>query len=148
MQYDNKLPEITLKYKKGTVEKITITSSEDSYKAFLKLFDSDTLEINEQFIVMFLNRANKTIGWYKHSSGGSVATVVDVKLLIATALGCGCQAMIVAHNHPSGNAKPSGPDMQVSKKIKAACEIFDISFLDNLIITETEYFSFADEGII
>jgi len=146
--YKSNLPEITLKYKKGEVKKSKITSAYDTFKILSQVFDEDTLEINESVIVLFLNRANNTIGWTKHSSGGSVSTVIDVKLLMVAALQCGAQSIIVAHNHPSGNVQPSQSDILMCNKINAACKTLDITLLDNLVISTDNYYSFADENKI
>jgi len=147
--YKTKLPEITLKYKKGDYYNVKICSSNDTYDVFQKVFDSDTMEINESFCVLFLNRANNTIGWTKHSSGGAVSCVVDVKLIMVAALQCGAQNIIIAHNHPSGNTQPSQSDIGITKKVKTACETLDINLLDHIIITDADgFYSFADEGML
>lgn len=148
MEYKSKIPEITLKYKTGSIVKTKITQSNDAANAFRQMFDSDTLEIQESFIVLFLNKANNTIGWFKLSQGGIAGTVADPKLIFATALKCGASAIIVAHNHPSGNINPSDNDIQLTKKIKSAGGFLDITLLDSMILTTDDYFSFADEGLI
>ena len=101
MNYNNQLPEITIKYKQGNTEKATIGSSRDAYNIFKKVYDADTIEYNESSIVLFLNRANKTIGWFKLSQGGLNGTVVDTRMIMVTALKCGARAFILSHNHPS-----------------------------------------------
>jgi DNA repair protein RadC len=69
-------------------------------------------------------------------------------VLLATALNCGASAIIIAHNHPSGNKKPSNADIKMTTQINKACEIMDIQLLDHLIMTYDSYFSFADEGLL
>ena len=101
------MPEITLKYKKGNTEKVKIGSSKDCFDVFMKFYDQDTIEINESVIVLYLNSANNTIGWHKHSSGGATQTVIDIKLIMITALQCGAKSIILSHNHPSGATRPS-----------------------------------------
>lgn len=145
-KYSNTLPEITLKYKAGTVEKQVITCSNDTVSILRKCFDADTLEVNESMLVLFLNKANKTIGWIKHSSGGACSTVVDIKLILVTALQCGAQSLIISHNHPSGNCKPSESDRGITKKLHNACKVLELTLLDHIIITESGSYSFADEG--
>jgi len=146
--YKTPLPEITLKYKSGDQKKVKISKSQDAYSVFKELFDQDTLELTESFIVLFLNRANNTIGWIKVSQGGISGTIVDIKLIFATALKCAASAMILAHNHPSGNKKASEQDIRMTNRLKESGKIFDIQILDHLIITEKEYLSMSDEGLI
>lgn len=140
------IPEITLKYKSGNIEKTKIVSSQDSYKVLKKMFDSDTLEIFEQMIIVFLNNANKTIGWTKHSSGGTAMVVCDPKLILTTALQCGATKLIIAHNHPSGELNPSKADLIMSNRVKEGCNFIGMELLDSLIITAENYYSMADEG--
>lgn len=146
--YKESLPEITLKYKSGEQKKIKITTSKDSFDIMRLFFDQDTLELTESVIALFLNRSNNTIGWLKVSQGGISGTVIDVRLILATALKCAASSIILAHNHPSGNRQPSDNDIKITNKLKEAGNIMDIRLLDHLIITETEYYSMADEGLI
>jgi len=147
-QYKELLPEITLKYKTGEQKKAKIANSQDCYDVLKEFFDQDTIELNESFIVLFLNRNNKTIGWLKVSQGGINGTVVDVRLILATALKCIASSVILAHNHPSGNTKPSQDDINLTNKVIKAGEIMDIRVLDHLIITDKEFYSMADENLI
>lgn len=104
--------------------------------------------MQEQFVVLYLNRANKVIGGYKVSLGGISSTTVDVRIVLSVALKILATGIILAHNHPSGNTKPSISDQELTKRIKEACDFMDISLLDHLIITNEAYLSFADEGIL
>lgn len=101
---------------------------------------------HEEFWVLFLNNSNKVIAKHQVSKGGLTATVVDVRLLYKRALELASVAMIICHNHPSGKLTPSEADKQLTQKIKNAGLTLDIKLLDHLIITEKDYFSFADEG--
>lgn len=146
-----KLPqiELTLKYK-GTKksELKQITSSKDCFDIFKLLFDADTFDWTEEMILLCLNQANKVIGYYKVSSGGMTGTVCDPRVVFTIALNCGATGLILAHNHPSGNLKASSADKEVTEKIKQGGKLLDIRLLDHIIITEDNYFSFADEGLI
>ena len=147
--YKSKLPEITLKYKTGEIYKTKITSSLDLFNVMYKMFNADTLEYNEEVIVVFLNGAHNTIGWMKHSSGGTAQTIIDVKMLLATALQCGASSIAIAHNHPSGQNHPSREDEKVTQHIKTGCDAIGIRFLDHIIVSgENRYYSFSDEGKI
>jgi len=82
------------------------------------------------------------------SKGGLTATIVDVRLLFKSALELAAIGVIVCHNHPSGKLQPSNADKQITQKIKNAGETLDIKLLDHLIVTEKDYFSFADESLL
>lgn len=146
--YNGDTPEITLKYKSSGLKKTKITNSQDSYNLFKQMYDGDTLEYCESSIVIYLNRANNSIGWQKISQGGITGTVVDLRMILGTALKCGATGIILSHNHPSGNLLPSGADDKLTKQIKSACEIMEFSLLDHLIITSEGYYSYADQGKI
>ena len=102
----------------------------------------------EEFWLIILNRANKIIDMKRISSGGVSGTVTDIKIILKTALEKTASGIIVCHNHPSGNIKPSNADSNLTKKLKSACELVDISFLDHVIVSYSKFFSFADEGFI
>ena len=128
------------------IETIKIDSSKASYD-FVKEFYNEDIEIYESAFILMLNRANKTIGWVKISSGGIAGTVMDVKLLARYAISNLVSGVILVHNHPSGNLRPSESDLTITNKIKKALQLIDTQLMDHLIITpEGEYYSFADEG--
>lgn len=102
---------------------------------------------HEEFWVLFLNNSNLVISKSQLSKGGITGTIVDVRLVFKMALETGATALILCHNHPSGDLKPSAADKQITKKLKQAGESLDVKVLDHLIITETKYYSFVDEGI-
>ncbi len=101
----------------------------------------------EQFKVLFLNQANKVLGIYEVSTGGITGTVADPRVIFAAALKANCCAIIISHNHPSGNLKPSRQDEELTQKIKQGGQLLDIKLLDHIILTAEEYFSFGDEGL-
>ncbi|MEM6516848.1 MAG: DNA repair protein RadC [Bacteroidota bacterium] len=103
---------------------------------------------HEEFWIIYLNNSNKIIKKNQLSKGGITGTLVDVRLVLKTALEVGAVGLILAHNHPSGTLKPSKADRDITLKLKRASENLDIKVLDHLIITEKEYFSFADEGLL
>jgi DNA repair protein RadC len=125
----------------------SVSTSLECYREFSFMWNED-IDIRERIKVMYLNNANKIIGFYELGSGGYTATVADMKLLFVVAFLCGASNFIVAHNHPSGNLKPSTSDIELTKKIKKAGRVLDINLLDHLILTKDSYYSFADEGLI
>jgi DNA repair protein RadC len=122
-----------------------IGSSNDVYQ-FLKERILKGIEIQEHFIALYLNNANKIIGYYHHSTGTINATMVDIEIVAAVALKTLAKSVIISHNHPSGNVKPSDADRSLTRKLKEALQLFDIRLLDHLIVTNQGYFSFAETG--
>ncbi|OQA99288.1 MAG: hypothetical protein BWY22_00406 [Bacteroidetes bacterium ADurb.Bin217] len=101
---------------------------------------------HEEFRVLYLNRNNSIIAQKIISVGGVAGTVIDVKIIGKAALEFLASGIIVAHNHPSGNTKPSGADKDITKKIQQAAPFFDCTMLDHIIVTRNGYYSFADNG--
>ena len=126
-----------------------ISSSSDAAHMLLESWDKDTIELQESFKIMLLNNSNKVKGIYEISSGGITGTLVDIRIVFAVVLKSLSTAIILCHNHPSGNLKPSEADKRLTSKIKKASELLDIKLLDHVIITPTgSYYSFADENIL
>jgi DNA repair protein RadC len=126
-------------------KKPKITSSSDAYH-LMKPYLQDLP--HEEFWVLLLNRSNQVIKTERISAGGVAGTVADPKMIFKKALDMLASAMILVHNHPSGNTKPSQSDIQLTKKIKQGGEMLEISVLDHLIFTDEGYFSFNDEGLL
>lgn len=103
---------------------------------------------HEEFWIIYLNNSNKVIERMQLSKGGITGTLVDVRLALKNALVLGATGVILAHNHPSGSLKPSRSDKNLTRKLQLAGDSLDIKVFDHLIITETSYFSFADEGLL
>lgn len=122
-----------------------IKSSKDVFEHMQPLIGDLT---NEEFWVLLLNNSNKIIQKIQLSKGGLTATLVDVRLLFKQALEYFATAIILVHNHPSGQLKPSEANKNITKKISDAGNVLDIKLLDHIIITEHDYFSFADDGIL
>ncbi|EDM34054.1 DNA repair protein [Pedobacter sp. BAL39] len=124
---------------------VQIRSSADSYQQLLPVFSDLT---HEEFWILLLNRANHVIGNFQISKGGLSGTVADPKVIFKTALEHNAAAIILSHNHPSGNCKPSADDLSITKKIVAAGKVLDLPVIDHLIVTNKMCFSFTDEGLI
>lgn len=146
-QFKSALPEIHLKYSSGVQRKVKITSSRSAYDIFKILYESDIIEYIECSYALFLNRASNTIGWMQLSRGGMCSTIIDPKILFAVALKCGASGIIVSHNHPSGNLKPSEDDRRLTRKLREAGKLLDIEVLDHLIVSVDSFYSFVDEGM-
>ena len=142
MSTDYIVSEIQLKYKPQPLTE-TINSAKDIHKLLInRVYNEETIGYKETFKVLLLNNANKII-----SDGGLTSTIVDVRVIMQTALVSNASAIILTHNHPSGNTRPSSQDDNLTKKIKAACEIMDIRLLDHIIVTPYDsFYSYCDEG--
>lgn len=148
---ENKLREVKLTYqpKKTELSGVKINSSETAFRYIRKAYDNSTIALKEEFIVLFLDRGNSPIGIHRLSMGGLDSTIVDIRLLMSLALKTLSSGIILSHNHPSGQLIESAPDKIVTKRIKKACELLDISLLDHIIVDPFDGFlSFADKGIL
>lgn len=144
------LPEIQVSYQRSltSASKITIKSSQDDFKFLMDIWDLNTIQLYEEFYVLYLARNNSLIGYRMIGRGGISATVVDPKLVLSFGLACGCSSIILTHNHPSGNLKPSKLDVDITKKIKEGAELLEIQLIDHLIVNSETWFSFADDGLL
>ena len=140
------LAEIKISYSSTNKPKIKITKGEEAYKVLLDSWNIDTIELQEEFKVLLLNRANQVLGIYPLSRGGITASLVDVRLIFAVALKCNATGIIICHNHPSGNLKASKADINLTNKIKECSTLLDITLIDHLIISKTGFYSFINSG--
>lgn len=144
----NLLCELQVRYRrKKESGKHQITESAQA-AAFFRQIMLDELMIREMFVALYLNRANYVIGYHICSIGGKSNTIVDNKIILSTGLLCGSSSLIVAHNHPSGQALPSQHDNVSTQSLVNGCNAVDMKLLDSLIIVEDGYYSFADEGVL
>ena len=144
------LNEITVQYKpRYNTCQDTITSSEKAYQHAIRFFNEDTLQMQEQFVVLYLNQSNRVIGGYTHSFGGITSTIADIRIIFSIALKVLATGIILCHNHPSGRIIPSRADKELTKKFKEAGKVMDITIVDHLIVSYAkEFYSFADEGLL
>lgn len=127
------------------LQRPTILSSKDSFNYLYPLVADLP---HEEFWIVLCNRANKVIHSQSIGRGGVTSVVVDVKIVLKCALEHLATSIVLCHNHPSGNLKPSNEDIKLTNKLKDACTVFDITVTDHLIIGDMKYYSFADEGIL
>ncbi len=122
-----------------------INSSKDVYHIILPRFEDLP---HEEFWIILLNKSNTVISINPISKGGVAGTVVDIRIILKTAIDSLASGIILCHNHPSGNIQPSEQDIKLTRKLKESAMMMDIQILDHLIITNTQYLSFADEGLL
>ncbi|MBC8987325.1 DNA repair protein RadC [Pedobacter sp. N36a] len=137
--------ELGRRRKPSTVILPKITSSHDCYRELSPVLTDLT---HEEFWILLLNRANEVLAKLQISVGGLSGTVADPKIIYKIALEHGASYIVLAHNHPSGNLKPSPEDLQLTNKLVSAGKLLDLPVLDHLIITNKSFFSFNDDGLI
>lgn len=143
------LAEITVSYKPllSVSKQPQITNSLDIYE-ILKQCWGEHIAYCEEFKIVLLNRANRVLGISNISVGGMSGTIADPKKIFQSALKGNAASIILAHNHPSGNLKPSQSDLELTKKIREAGIFMDLPVLDHIIMTDEGFLSFADEGLM
>ncbi len=132
----------------NAVERQKISVAADAHHILLQNWDQRKLQFIEQFKMILLNNANQVLGIMELSTGGTLSTTVDVKLIFAAALLTNAHKIILAHNHPSGSLQPSKTDLEMTSKIIEAGRLLEIKVIDHLILAEDKYFSMADQGHI
>ncbi len=140
--------ELIYKTKVKASERPYIRTSKDIADLLKDIWNENKIDFVEQFKVLLLNKANRVLGIFEASSGGITGTVADPRLIFVAALKANATAIVISHNHPSGNLKPSQADEELTRKIKYAGQFLDIKVLDHVIITSEGFFSFADEGLV
>lgn len=143
---NSEVAEIKVSYSTANTPKIKITNAQKAFELILSSWDSDIIELQEEFKILLLNRVNEVLGIYPLSKGGRTGTVVDLRLIFAVVLKCNAIGIILCHNHPSGNLKPSDADISITNNIKKCADLLDINLIDHLIITKNGFFSFSSEG--
>lgn len=129
------------------LEKIKINSSEVAAK-YVRQFFYEDIEVYESFFILMLNRSNSTIGWAKISQGGIDSTVVDSVMIAKFCIDKLAKGVILCHNHPSGELRPSDVDIRMTNQISNALKFLGIKVQDHIILTSESYYSFLDEGLI
>lgn len=147
----NELPEIRLSYSHPikAKDRPRCGNSEQAFSFLYAWWNKSTIELFEEFVVLFLDRQSHALGIYKASQGGIDGTVADVRLVFAAALKAKASAIIIAHNHPSGALMPSQADIKLTAAFVAAGRLLNIHVLEHLILVpDRDYFSFADHKLI
>lgn len=147
---EKRIPEFTLsiKMKAKNSELFHVRDSRDCADVCRKIFDADSIDWVESFMVICLNRANKVIGFCKISQGGISGTVADPRIIFQYALLSNACSLILCHNHPSGNLTASRADEELTKKISESGRLLDIKVIDHIILSSEGYLSFANEGLL
>jgi DNA repair proteins len=129
-------------------ERPRVTSAQEAYKVLINNWDIQKINFQEQFYVLMLNSDGRVIGIALISTGGKAATIADPKIIFSIALKAQAVSIILAHNHPSENLKPSQADLSLTKRMVEAGKFLDLTVIDHLIVTSEGFYSFGDEGLI
>jgi hypothetical protein len=141
------IPEIKIRMNKGKAFDVSkVTTSKDVYDILKRIYGRNPIQ--ENFIMLLFNRANKLIGYYRHTIGSSSATIVDIPMIVGLATKALAQGVVISHNHPSGALSPSDPDRELTRNLIQALKTVKINLLDHVIYTVNGYYSFADEGTL
>lgn len=143
------VPELQVSYKVSDRKYLGKVTCAKDIADFIRLtFLQGEIELQEQMVILYLSQSNNIIGYYRHSKGAINATIADIRIILATALKSLAVSMVISHNHPSGNLKPSRADEMLTAKIKEAAALMEIKLLDHVIVTEQGFYSFADSGLL
>ncbi len=145
--FEGQVAEVGLVYKTTVKasQRTKVCSTREAEKVFRRHWNQDTLELQEEMKVLYLNRTNHVLGIYPLSAGGINATLVDPRLVMMAGIRLGASYMILCHNHPSGNLKPSLEDKKLTYQIKAGAALLDMKLVDHIILTQEGYYSFSEE---
>lgn len=145
-----KIMEVEIIYRAGRLKNSSqIQCAEDCYKVLKSLYDPRTIDYKEYFYVLLLNRSNYIIGASRIGEGSTIGVAVNLKEILQLALKSNSSGVVISHNHPSQSIIPSDADNKLTKRVKDACALMEITLIDHLIITSGDnYYSYANEGRI
>lgn len=141
--------ELVVTYKRRNEKRVAIRNSKDAADFARKfMYPEGSIEYVELFFIILCDRSNRAYAFKKISEGGTAGTVVDPKIIFTVGLMCHVSSLVLVHNHPSSNMKPSDADIYLTKKLAEGGRLLEITILDHLIITADDHFSFGDEGLL
>jgi len=143
-----RVSEVKLSYKTRPNQspRVQVNTSADCYKVLIDNWDKGELEHKESFKILLLNQANFVLGIYTVAMGGISDIQVDIRVILQAALLANASAIVLAHNHPSGNLRPSCDDSAITGRIKSAANVVNINVHDHIIVCKDRFYSFADMG--
>lgn len=135
--------EISYRYDQPITKYPKVTKPEHIYAILHSIWKKENICHHEELVILIINTACRVLGYHRVGVGGITAVIGDPRIIFQVALKGNAHAIVVAHNHPSGEAKPSKADLMLAKQLKAAGEILGIELLDNVIITQDEFYSYG-----
>ena len=146
------LGEVSIGYRRTDIDealvKTQIRNSDHAARFFRGIFPEEVMEHHEEMWIGYLNYHNRPIGFMQLSKGNTNSTVVGIKELVQGAVMCNASAVIMMHNHPSGNKQPSEADISLTRRVRQGLELFDIKLVDHIVLTMDSYTSMAEEGLM
>ncbi len=142
----NQIAEISISYTPSRYNQAKIQTTEEAHNVLKEFFAQGTISLHEQFVVIYLNACHNVLGIYTASKGDITGTVADIRLILGVALKTASTAMVIAHNHQSGNLQPQLADEVLAKKLKDDASLLDVNLLDHLIVSDKGFYRFTDEG--
>lgn len=128
------------------MQSVKVTGPADA-AVFAANFFEDDINIYESCFIILLNKANRIIGWYKVSSGGLDSTIIDKRIICKVVIDALASRVILVHNHPSGEVRPSPADIKRTEEVKDCLKLFDVALVDHIILSENKYYSFTDKRV-
>jgi len=142
------LPEMKIKFTDKATERIEIKNANEAASLFYSIENmEDNMEHHEMFYAAYMNQSGKVMGVMKIAEGGIDSTAVDTRIIMQGGLLLNASSIILCHNHPSRNTRPSTDDLDMTKRLKSAAEILKMRVLDHIIISKDNYTSMAEEGV-
>jgi DNA repair protein RadC len=142
--------EITVSYinKQAPASRPFIKDSEQAYRFIQSAYNMDIIALQEQFVVMYLNRTHRLLGVYRGALGAMSIAAPDIRIILSIALKAAASSLIISHNHPSGNLSPSKSDIEFTRQLAAAARVMNLKLLDHLILSPCgDYLSFSSERL-
>ncbi len=149
MKQLTEVAEISVSYLPIKSAKPQIVTALDAFVELIDFYAPCLIGLQEQFLIMYLNRANRVLGVYCLSRGGITGTVADTRIILGVALKIAACSIILSHNHPSGSLKPSNADIEITEQIATAAKFMELKVVDHIIVSpDRTFFSFANEGLM
>ena len=148
--FPSRIAELKVSYSRRVkdADRIKITASDEAVEVLCTRWKKNRIQYVEEFKVLLLDRGNRVLGIHNVSQGGQAGCVVDPKIIFGAALKANAASILAFHNHPSGQCFPSSADHKITQKLKEAGLVLDLPLLDHIILTQSEYYSFADKGVL
>ena len=140
------VPQIRVQYNKSKLYLGKVTTAKEVADFIRKTYGKGQIELQEAYVILYLNAANEIIGYYKHTIGGITQSILDPRIVFSVAVTSLSTSIIISHNHPSGKVTPSPEDEQLTKQIQQAGMLLKIRLLDHVIVTKNDYYSFNDHN--
>ena len=148
LRKDSFVPELKITFNKGKKPLGKIAKTKDTADFIRNNFKRGTIQAQEYFNVLYLDRAYNIIGYYRHTVGTTNSVPIDCKMILGIALKVLAEAIVISHNHPAGSLAPSKADLDVTQKMVKMCKVLDVHLVDHIIVTKEGYYSFLENRLL